>query len=140
MVTMLRINPNGGTEVTSSWVLVTFFSAWTFSTCLLLYETQTVVQVIRKGFLLGAAEWLIAILAGFLVFGRAASATGSGSLVGGAASFITGFLSFFMMLVCFAGFAIVYFWEREHQISLSREQSERTGTWPETIGHNSVKR
>jgi hypothetical protein len=71
-----------------------FLECWVFSTLLLVYQTNSVTQVIERGFLLGATEWLAVILSG-LVFNDMI------------------LIAALMILFCLAGFATTRAWVRE---------------------------
>lgn len=67
-----------------------FLECWVFSTILLVYQTNSVTQVIERGFLLGATEWLAVILSGLV--------------------FKIPLIPTLMMLFCLAGFATTRAW------------------------------
>ena len=71
-----------------------FLECWVFSTTLLVYQTNSVTQVIERGFLLGATEWLAVILSGSIFNNMPLIAA-------------------LMMLFCLAGFATTRAWVRE---------------------------
>jgi hypothetical protein len=77
---------------------------------------------VSRGFLLGAAEWLLMIPAGMIFAGRlmASSTDGSsnaamaGAAIGsGIFAFLTGGVAVTMAVVCLIGFAVSYFIGRE---------------------------
>jgi cobalamin synthase len=70
-----------------------FLECWVFSTILLVYRTSSITQVIERGFLLGAIEWLAVILSGLV--------------------FKIPLIPTLMMLFCLAGFATTRAWMRE---------------------------
>src|SRR4051794_3207521 len=74
----------------SVFVAVTFLGGWTLSTYLLLKSVVSVSKVFARGFLLGAAEWLLLIPASMFMASRAVSiatehAGNSGAAAAGAA-------------------------------------------------------
>lgn len=91
---------------------------WIASSFLLQRGAQTVAQVLGRGFLLGAAEWLLMIVATIVV---AIIAIIAGGLNGLFKAALVGGVSLFMVLLCLAGFAIVHFWKRE----MKPDQPER---------------
>lgn len=107
-------------------VLVTLVGGWIASTWLLLRRARSVSSVFRRGFLLGAAEWLVMAAVGVIFSGRAtgsaiaqtggSDAAAAGAAIGGGmAAILTGGLSIVMAVVCLIGFAIAYFLGREMQ-------------------------
>ena len=103
-----------------AFVFVTFFGGWVLSTIILVRGARTVSKVFSRGFLLGAAEWLVMIPVGMIFSGKALTetvtqGTSTGAEVAGATigagliSFITGGVSIAMALVCLLGFAVSYF-------------------------------
>ncbi len=124
MVAMFVTDPAQPDSLNPLFVISVFFLGWACSSLLLLRGAQTAAKVLMRGFLLGAAEWLIMIFVGIFVSGRSAiqasaltsdnSAESAGAMIGsGIAAILLGGFSFFMVLVCLAGFAIVYFMKRE---------------------------
>jgi hypothetical protein len=108
----------------SASIVLVFLAGWLFSSLLLINGAQTVTKVLARGFLLGAAEWLMMIFVGFVFTGSATSqamniaqgadSARAGTMIGGGiASLVMGGFSFFMVLVCLAAFAIVHFMKRE---------------------------
>lgn len=103
------------------FVLITFGGGWALSTFLLIRGARSVSKVFSRGFLLGAAEWVVMILVGFVMSGRAVSQSSAttdagragAAIGGGLAALITGSFSLFMAIVCLVGFAISYFMGRE---------------------------
>lgn len=131
MVAMLVIDTTSGHGPSPAFVGTLFFGGWAFSSWLMLRGSQTVSAVFRRGFLIGAAEWLLMAAVGVIFSGRAvgstvASTAGSdvamagAALGGGLMAAITGGVSVFMAVVCLIGFAIAYF--------TGREMSDRTST------------
>jgi hypothetical protein len=92
-----------------------FYFTWAISSLLLVKDARTIFSVFRRGFLLGAAEWLVILLAGVIYISNAsgipspAPSEAFWGVSAGLASF--GKFSFSMMIVCLAGFAIVHFYE-----------------------------
>lgn len=125
MAAMLFLDFRSGSAPSTAFVTVTFLGGWAFSTWLLLRGARTVSKVFSRGFLLGAAEWLMMILVGLIFSGRAISDTlaksgaGSGAVNAGAAlgggmmAFLTGGVSIAMALVCLIGFAVSHSMGRE---------------------------
>lgn len=124
MAAMLVIDPSSGRSISPAFVLILFLGGWALSTYVMLRGALTVATVAKRGFLLGAAEWLLMILVGLIYSGRVvstvASATGTsdagtaGAVVGGGLmAVLTGAFSIVMILICLAGFAITFFMGRE---------------------------
>jgi zinc-ribbon domain len=91
----------------------------------------TVSSVFRRGFLVGAAEWLLMALVGVVFSGRATSASladasnseaarAGATIGGGIAAALVGGFAVFMSVVCLIGFVIAYF--------MDREMKDRAGT------------
>lgn len=128
-------------QPSGAFVFVTFFGGWTASSILFIRDAQTVAKVASRGFLVGAAEWLLVIPAGMVFSGKALSQKASemggleasdaalaGATIGaGLVSVITGGVAVFMALVCMLGFAISYFLGRE----MGPETPEATKRCPE---------
>ena len=105
------------------WVLFGFFGGTALSIWWLLRGVRSTSGVFRRGFLIGAAEWLCMAFVGVVFSGRAVSqtvaessdaATTAGAAVGGGmVALLTGGVSIFMAVVCLIGFAIAYFMGRE---------------------------
>ncbi len=123
MLTILMENPASNARFSTNAVVVMLLGSWVLSVCILLYKTSTTTGVIKKGFLLGAAEWLLMIGAtlfaatrelAFSPVGDSSGASATGAVIGGGiAVFVGGAFCFFMMLICLAGYAITHFWARE---------------------------
>jgi hypothetical protein len=123
MAAMLFSDPGAGGP-SPVLVLVTFIGGSAVSGYLLARNASTVSAVFRRGFLLGAAEWLAMAAVG-LIFasrttGSAISSTGgseanaAGAAIGrGLVAVLAGGVSVFMSVVCLIGFAIAYFMSRE---------------------------
>jgi hypothetical protein len=124
MIGMLVIDPSSHRNISPPLVAVLFFGGWAASAYFIRRGALTVAKVAKRGFLFGAAEWLLMILAGIIYSGRAVSAVASASggsdaatagaaIGGGMVAFLTGGVSAVMILVCLAGFAIAYFMDKE---------------------------
>lgn len=125
MCAMLVIDissPGGG--ISMGFVFALFFGGWAATSYFLLRGAQTVVRVAKRGFLIGACEWMIMILVGVIYSGRAVSsaagmaggseaATAGAAIGGGIVAFLTGGVSVFMILICLAGFTIAHFMGKE---------------------------
>jgi hypothetical protein len=131
MAAMLTVDVSGTSTSRPSFALVLLIGGWILSTWLLLRGAASVSAVFRRGFLLGAAEWLLMAGVGVLFSGRMvnSSMTGTGgsdaasagaAVGGGLMAALTGGVSVFMAIVCLIGFAIAYF--------TGREMSDRTST------------
>jgi len=106
-------------EPSSGFVLISFVGGWAISTYIMVNGTSKVSQVIARGFLVGAAEWLMFIVVGIVYSGKffsevtppgSTDAEIAGSAIGaGLFSMLTGAFSLFMAVFCLIGFAIVYF-------------------------------
>jgi hypothetical protein len=105
-------------------IVVGFFGGWALSTWLLLRGAAGPSAVLRRGFLLGAGEWLTMAIVGVIFAGKTASSTmtaaggsdagNAGAAIGGGMiAALTGGVSVFMAVVCLIGFAIAYFTGRE---------------------------
>ena len=112
------------TPLSSALVWATLFGGWALSMYLLLKGAFSVSKVLSRGFLLGAAEWLLMILVGFIVAGRAVTntvadsggsiAADAGAILGGGfVAFLTGGVSTAMAVLCLIAFAVTYFMTRE---------------------------
>lgn len=124
MAAMLTADLSRGGSPSPLFVWVLFIGGWIASSWLILRGTASLSGVFRRGFLLGAAEWLTMALVGLVFSGRAVSSTitesgGSGAATAGAAlggglmAAVTGGISVFMAVVCLIGFAVAYFTGRE---------------------------
>lgn len=91
-------------------VFVFFIGGWAVSSYFLTRNQPSIPTVLARGFLLGAAEWLLMIGAGFVRALRSPTVAR-----GGIVAAFTGAVSLFMVIVCLAGFAIVYFTRQEMQ-------------------------
>jgi len=82
-----------------------FFSGWAISGALLLWRARTTSQVFKRGFLLGAAEWLGMIAVSTMFSGNQPSLTmARGDSVAA-----------LMVVACLVGFAVVYLVARENE-------------------------
>jgi hypothetical protein len=125
MAGMLSADLSGKSEPSVGLWLAVFFVGWGLSTVALARGAQTVSRVFRRGFLLGAAEWLVMAAVGLVFSGKAVSsateaagtsntAQHAGAVVGGGiVAMIAGGFSVFMAVVCLIGFVIAYFITRE---------------------------
>lgn len=102
-------------------VLILLFGGWAGSTYGLLRNAQAVSDVLARGFLLGAVEWLLMIGVGLV---RRPVAGSSGILV---ASMI-GAVSVVMAVVCLTGFAAVQIWQRRMTSSAEPRQPEQASS------------
>jgi predicted RNA-binding Zn-ribbon protein involved in translation (DUF1610 family) len=122
MAAMLSMDPKKP-GISPGFVALFFLGGWIASAVLLRRNALSVSRVFSRGFLLGAAEWLVMIAVGFIYSGKAVSAaasaggsqatTAGAAIGGGMVAFLTGGVSIFMVLVCLAGFAVSYFIGRE---------------------------
>src|SRR5688572_28357054 len=90
MAAMLLADPSTNAVPSSAFVFVTFVGGWVASAVLLSRGAQTVSSVCRRGFLLGAAEWLTMAFVGLIFSSRLTSSTiatgpDSGAAMAGAA-------------------------------------------------------
>ena len=131
MVALLIIEPTSGQPPAAALVAVLFTGGWILSSWVMLRGTRTISAVFRRGFLIGAAEWLAMAAVGVIFSGKAAgsamanaggsdAATAGAAIGGGMMAAITGGVSVFMAVVCLIGFAIAYF--------TGREMTDRTST------------
>jgi ABC-type uncharacterized transport system permease subunit len=56
-----------GESPSSLFAHITFFGGWFLSGYIMLRGTKTISEVISRGFLIGAAEWLATIPAGLIL-------------------------------------------------------------------------
>ncbi len=105
------------------FVLITMGGGWVLSAWFMGNGATSSLQVWRRGFLLGAIEWLIVIPASWIWTGRAVvstaeklgnTATGVAGAVlgGGLIAVITGGVALFMLACCGVGYLIVHFVQR----------------------------
>lgn len=128
MITLLIIGPNTDPTTAAIVVPLAFIGGWILSTWLLLRGASGASSVLRRGFLLGAGEWLAMAAVGVIFSGKAVAATNSGgdaassagaAVGGGIVAMLAGGVSVFMAVVCLIGFAIAYFTGREMQDTTS---------------------
>lgn len=122
-------------------IFLTFAGGGALSAWLVINGTRSVPHVLRRGFLLGAAEWLAMIPAGAIFAARftARSASNvpqdqwhdsavSGTALGaGLFSFLSSGFAFGMAVLCLACFAVTYFISKEMTPSVAPD----TTTCPE---------
>jgi hypothetical protein len=125
MVGILSADLTGKSEPAVVVWFTAFVAAWVISAVILVRGAQTVSQVFRRGFLLGAAEWFVMAAVGVIFSGKAMSsataastttdpAAQAGAAIGGGIfAVLAGGFSVFMAVVCLIGFAIAYFIGRE---------------------------
>ena len=124
MAAMLLVDTTSGASPSPVFVFVTLVGGWVVSSVLLMRRAQTVSSVFRRGFLLGAAEWLTMALVGLVFSGRITSATlttgptsgaatAGAAIGGGMAAALVGGVAVFMSVICLIGFTISYFIGRE---------------------------
>lgn len=124
MVALLMIGPNMSSGTMTGVVFVMFFGGWILSAWLLLRGATGPSTVFRRGFLLGAGEWLAMAAVGVIFSGKTVSsavgasggsdAASTGAVLGGGMfAALAGGVSVFMAVVCLIGFAIAYFTGRE---------------------------
>ncbi len=118
MAVLLFVDVGKGSPPSPLLVAATFLGGWAFSVWLLLRGTRTVSKVFSRGFLLGAAEWLMMVLVGIIFSGRSVSSTfghtgapsdaaaAGAALGGGIVALLTGGVSIAMAVVCLIGFAV----------------------------------
>ena len=97
--------------------LPVFFVGWGGTIYFMLRETRTLSRVFSRGFLIGASEWLLMVVAGFVFSGRTvaetvsrghqsdASAAGA-TIGGGLLAFMTTGVSVTLAVVCLIGYAV----------------------------------
>jgi len=124
MVGLVTISPTRSLQSSASLVLVMLVGGWIFSTWLLVRGARSANAVLRRGFLLGAAEWLLMALCGVVYSARAVGSVvsqgnGSEGTLAGAAigagfvSLLTGGVSVFMAVICLIAFAVAFLSGRE---------------------------
>jgi hypothetical protein len=113
-----------GSAPSMAFVFVTFFGGWALSAYLMQKSAISVSKVFSRGFLIGAAEWLLMIPAGMILAGKlvassadavgsSSAATAGAAIGGGIFAFLTGGIAITMAVVCLIGFAVSYFIGRE---------------------------
>jgi hypothetical protein len=131
MAAMLIADPSASATPSSAFVFVTFVGGWVVTAVLMARGAPTLSSVFRRGFLLGAAEWLTMAFVGLIFSGRVTSntiasgpsseaATAGAAIGGGLAAAVMGSFAVFMSVVCLIGFTIAYF--------LGREMKDRSRT------------
>lgn len=110
----------GGAEATLL-ALGCFVGGWIVSSCFLLLGARTLSKVLARGFLLGAAEWLLMIGEGVIRASRMETMDDAEMLVTASAM-----VSLIMVALCLIGFALVHFWRRK----MEPEQSTSGTTSP----------
>lgn len=124
MIALLVIGPNVSGGAMAFAVVVGLIGGWVGSSWLLLRGATGPSAVLRRGFLLGAGEWLTMAIVGVIFAGKTVSSATSASsgtdaanagaaLGGGLFAAMAGGVSVFMAVVCLIGFAIAYFTGRE---------------------------
>lgn len=127
MAAMIFIKDN---SPSSLFVFITWIGGWVLSSYIILRGAKTLSKVFSRGFLIGAAEWLLMIPAGLILTGKAVSETvtasgGSGAATAGAAigggflAFLSGGVSIFMAVLCLIGFTVSFFMGREMKTEVS---------------------
>jgi hypothetical protein len=134
-IAMIFANAQGG--LSPAFAGMTLLGGWALSAFVLIRGAKTVSKVFSRGFLVGAAEWLVMIPVGVIFSGKflAENATQfetdaemAGATIGaGLLSFLTGGFAIAMAVVCLIGFAVAYFMGREMQ----PEMALPTRTCPE---------
>jgi hypothetical protein len=107
--------------------IIGFFGGWAVSTWLLIRGAISVSKVFSRGFLLGAAEWLLMILVGVIFVGKIAATSGAPSeaaaagaaIGGGLVAILTGGVSIAMAVVCLIGFAVSHSMGKEMRKEVS---------------------
>ena len=110
----------GGAEATIL-VIGCFVGGWIVSSCFLLIGARTLSKVLARGFLLGAAEWLLMIGEGVIRASRMETMDDAEMMIKASAM-----VSLLMIVLCLIGFAIVNFWRRK----MEPEQSTPGATSP----------
>jgi hypothetical protein len=95
-----------------------FVGGWIASSCFLLLGARTTSKVLARGFLLGAAEWVLMIGGGAIRASRMETMDGVGVMIAASAR-----VSLLMVALCLIGFAIVRFWRRKMEPELSASSS-----------------
>jgi hypothetical protein len=116
MAAMTFTDISTGTGPSGALVAISFLGGWALSVWLLLRGAISISKVFSRGFLLGAAEWLMMVLVGFIFAGKTVAAVGGvseaasvGAAVGGGLiAFLAGGISVAMAVVCLIGFAVSY--------------------------------
>lgn len=136
-------------EPSGGFILVTFIGGWAASTYLMVKGARTASKVFARGFLIGAAEWLVVIPAGMVMAGKAVSDATSvsggsetelaGAAIGGGLfAFLTGGVAIFMAVMCLICFAVAYFIGREMKSELA-VPTKKCPTCAELIQEEAIK-
>jgi hypothetical protein len=116
MIALLFMDTSAGSSPSGALVAISFLGGWALSTWLLLRGAISVSKVFSRGFLLGAAEWLLMVLVGVIFAGKtvanadpSSDAASAGAAIGGGlVAMLTGGISIAMAVVCLIGFAVSY--------------------------------
>jgi len=116
MAGMTFMDISTGSGPSGAFVAISFLGGWVLSTWVLLRGAISVSKVFSRGFLLGAAEWLLMVLVGFIFAGKTVATVGgtseaasAGATVGGGLfAILTGGISVAMAVACLIGFAVSY--------------------------------
>ncbi len=125
---LLLIDPGKGADsVTPAFYVLV--GGWVATAYLLLRNARTVAKVLQRGFMVGAAEWLLMLPVGFLFAGKSVSqaaaavsssdpavssgAAAGAAIGGGSVTLLTGGLAIGMCLFCLLCYAVTYFTTRE---------------------------
>jgi hypothetical protein len=115
--------PNITPENTIVPALIAFFAVWTASAWWMRRGAKRVSTVCRRGFLLGAAEWVAMIPLGFIVSAQNATFSHGGQISNadagaiGIVGIVTGGFSIAMAFGCLVCFAVAYLIGRETEAS-----------------------
>jgi len=120
MLVMFTVTPNTGLPPT---IALVFFVAWFASAWWLRRDAESTLEVIRRGFLLGAVEWFVMIFAGMAFSANAVSVvnatrhSGRGAVAAGGVSFsiFTGGASAVMIGLCMLGYIFARLLDREQR-------------------------
>src|SRR5580700_5945748 len=120
MLTATNANPDHLTFLPAFTTLVV---VWIASAWWMRRGVKRVSAVCRRGFLLGAAEWVAMVPLGFLVGVRTSTASQGGSISGseagaiGVVGVLTGDFAIAMAFGCLVCFAVAYLVGRETELS-----------------------
>jgi hypothetical protein len=103
------------------FTIVTFVGGWVLTTYLIAKGAKSVSKAFSRGFLIGAAEWLLAIPVTFISGSKALSyaARNGGENVGAAIiggsifTFLTSGFAITMAVICLLAFAVSYYLGKE---------------------------
>jgi uncharacterized protein UPF0547 len=103
------------------FTIVTFVGSWAFTTYLIAKGAKSVSKAFGRGFLIGAAEWLLAIPVTFISGSKALSyATwnrgeniGAAIIGGSIFTFLTSGFAITMAVICLLAFAVSYYLGKE---------------------------